>query len=313
MKRKPLLLSLIICFITACCALAASCSIVWTDGANPNKPGGGNTEKFTDGLEYILNDTQDGYILTGIGVATDKDIIIPATFRTLPVTQIDASVFSGSLITGVTIPDSVTSIDGLAFNNCPALNSITVKESNGVYESKDNCLIEKSSKTLIAGCKASVIPTDGSVTEIAAAAFKGCTSLTGITIPQSVTKIYNGAFENCAGLETLYWNCNATVVSGAEQRILGGYTAGGLFKDCVKLKNIYIGENVTSISDNVFTDLSAAESIVIPASVQTVCAEAFSGCASLTVNCEAEDQPDGWDTNWNKSNLPVVWNYKSEN
>ncbi|MGI6710297.1 MAG: hypothetical protein ACOX4W_02515 [Bacilli bacterium] len=35
----------------------------------------------------------------------------------------------------------------------------------------------------------------------------------------------------------------------------------------------------------------------------------FRGCSSLTIYCESSCQPDSWDSNWNKSNIPVVWEY----
>jgi len=37
---------------------------------------------------------------------------------------------------------------------------------------------------------------------------------------------------------------------------------------------------------------------------------AFDGCSSLTIYCEAESQPSGWNKYWNYSNRPVVWGYK---
>ena len=70
----------------------------------------------------------------------------------------------------------------------------------------DNCLIETASKTLIAGCKNSIIPDDGSVISIADYAFSGCTGLTSITIPDSVTSIGNSAFANCISLKTVYYS-----------------------------------------------------------------------------------------------------------
>ena len=103
-------------------------------------------------------------------------------------------------LTSITIPAGVTSIDGGAFIDCTSLESITVDGGNTVYHSDGNCIIETSSKTLIAGCKNSVIPTDGSVTSIGSGAFYYCTSLTNIEIPSSVTSIGGYAFAYCTGL-----------------------------------------------------------------------------------------------------------------
>ena len=120
------------------------------------------------------------------------------------VTCIAGSAFEGcSGLTSITIPDSVTSIGSWAFYNCSSLEEIKVAEGNANYHSAGNCLIETASKTLITGCKNSVIPTDGSVTSIGEYAFYGCTSLTSITIPDSVTSIGNNAFESCSGLTSV--------------------------------------------------------------------------------------------------------------
>ena len=73
--------------------------------------------------------------------------------------------------------------------SCAVLASITVDEKNPVYHSAGNCLIETASKTLIAGCKNSIIPDDNSVTKIGFSAFDGCSGLTSISIPSGVTDI----------------------------------------------------------------------------------------------------------------------------
>ena len=105
-----------------------------------------------------------------------------------------------SSLTSITIPDSVTSIGSGAFSGCSKLTSITVDNKNTKYHSEGNCLIETEAKTLIFGCKNSVIPADGSVTRIETAAFSGCSSLTSITIPNSVTSIGSNAFYDCSNL-----------------------------------------------------------------------------------------------------------------
>lgn len=90
-----------------------------------------------------------------------------------------------------------------AFSYCTGLTSILVADGNSKYHSSGNCLIETTSKTLISGCKTSVIPTDGSVTSIGASAFSGCTGLTSITIPDNVTSIGDRTFGGCTGLTSI--------------------------------------------------------------------------------------------------------------
>ena len=128
------------------------------------------------------------------------------TSITIPdsVTSIGYGAFSDcSGLTSIIIPESVTSIGSNAFRNCGGLTSITVEQGNVVYHSAGNCIIVTASKTLIAGCKNSIIPNDGSVTSIGDYAFYDCGGLTSITIPDSVTSIGISAFEDCSGLTSI--------------------------------------------------------------------------------------------------------------
>ena len=120
------------------------------------------------------------------------------------VTSIGDWAFSGcSGLESIVIPDRVTSIGRGAFEGCTGLESIVVEEGNPVYHSAGNCLIETQSKTLLVGCKNSIIPDDGSVTSIGGGAFGFCTGLTSIVIPESVTEIGSAAFSGCTALQSV--------------------------------------------------------------------------------------------------------------
>ena len=152
------------------------------------------------------------------------------------VTLIGDSAFRDcTSLTAITIPDSVTLIGDLAFNGCTGLTDITVSKGNTVYHANGNCLIETRTKTLILGCKNSVIPDDDSVTLIGDLAFDGCSSLTSVTIPDSVTSIGDSAFYGCTSLKSV------TIPSSVPS--IGSYA----FCDCKGLTSITIPDSVTSI------------------------------------------------------------------
>ncbi|WP_461257889.1 leucine-rich repeat domain-containing protein [Treponema sp. R80B11-R83G3] len=175
-------------------------------------------------------------------------------------------------LTGITIPDSVTSIGNYAFSGCTGLTSITVTSSNTVYRSEGNCVIQISDNKLILGIRTSIIP--DSVTSIGDSAFSGCSGLTSVTIPDSVTSIGSYAFSGCSGL---------TSVTIPDSVVSIGSNA---FQYCSGLTSVTIGNGVTSIGYYAFQYCSGLTSVTIGNGVTSIGSYAFyycSGLASITV------------------------------
>ena len=111
-----------------------------------------------------------------------------------------------------------------------------------------------------------------SVTSIGSKAFYGCSSLTDINIPASVTSIGDEAFYNCKGLTSISIPENSQLTS----------IGASAFSNCSSLTDINIPASVTSIGASAFYNCSSLTAINIPASVTSIGDQAFSNCKGLT-------------------------------
>ena len=108
------------------------------------------------------------------------------------------------------------------------------------------------------------------VTSIGYEAFRDCSKLTSVTIPNSVTSIGNGAFRACSGLTSVTIGNSVTSI-GKEA-----------FAYCYGLTSITIPNSVTSIGVQAFYYCTGLISVTIPNSVTSIGDGAFSACSGLT-------------------------------
>ena len=108
------------------------------------------------------------------------------------------------------------------------------------------------------------------VTEIDGCAFKGCTSLYAVTIPNGVTCINIETFTNCTSLTSITIPSSVTSIGG------------NAFEGCASLTSITIPNSVTSIGDSAFYGCSSLTSITIPNGVMEIGELTFRNCANLT-------------------------------
>ena len=101
-------------------------------------------------------------------------------------------------------------------------------------------------------------------------AFYGCSGLTSLTLPSSVTKIGCYALFNCIGLTSLTLPSSVTEI---------GEHA---FLNCRGLTNFTIPSGVTKIGGAAFFSCYGLISLTIPSSVTAIGSGAFNGCSGLT-------------------------------
>lgn len=164
----------------------------------------------------------------------------------------------------VTIENGVTNIGNCAFYSCNGLTAVSIPDS---VTSIGHSAFENSGLTEIS------IP--GSVTNIELGAFSRCTSLAKATFQSGITQIgstdrWGSPFSGCSNLTTVI--IPNTVTSIGPQ----------VFSDLPKLTNVVIPDGVKTIGREAFAGCTSLNAITIPGSVTTIGLGAFSGCTNLS-------------------------------
>ena len=108
------------------------------------------------------------------------------------------------------------------------------------------------------------------VSSIGKGAFKDCTGLTDITIPNSVTSIGKEAFYKCNSLTEMTIPNSVTAIGNSA------------FYSCSGLTSVIISNSLTSIGDYAFGFCKGLTSVTIPNSVTSIGGNAFAYCSNLT-------------------------------
>lgn len=268
MKKRFFLLPLCVLMSTLC--FFASCN---SGDENTIPP---TLEDFT----YKLSDDSTYYILTGVGIYSNSQLIIPSYYNNKPVKEIGENAFcNSSIFTSVTIPDTVEIISGPAFNscdelltvtigsgiksigqgafsNCSKLNSIDISSKNLAYRSIDGNLYSKDGRILIQ--------------------YANGKSNEEFIIPNNVTTIGANAFANSIALEKIILGSNVETVSPYA------------FSNCIGLENVILCDNLKSIGPSSFYNCTGLTDIIIPINVEKIYFSVFQGCVRLK-NIRFED------------------------
>ena len=234
------------------------------------------------------------------------------TSITLPegVTSIGDRVFYDcSSLTRVVLPDSIGEMKGNPFDKCGSLVDISVSPSHPMLSVVDGVLFDKNKKQLICyPCSLTATHYDVplGVTSIGNFAFDYCSSLTSITLPESIREIRNNPFGRCEKLREIsvtpshgmfsvvdgvlfdkqeqHLICCPCALEASHYEVPFGVTSIGeyAFCDCKGLKNITLPGSVTSIGECAFWDCKGLENITLPDGVTSIGDGMFWGCSSLT-------------------------------
>lgn len=198
------------------------------------------------------------------------------------VTSIGIGAFVTSGLTSITIPENVTSIGEYAFGGCFDLKTITFNCKEIGYRIGSS--LPSVTKELIFG---------NSVKSIGYEAFRYCSNLTSINIPDNVTKLDTRAFADCMNLTSVniaegvteigygaFYNCpNLASVTIPNSATNVGEWA---FEKCSSLTTVSLPNTLSKISKGTFYECTGLTSVEIPNSVKEIGGWAFDNCSSLT-------------------------------
>ncbi len=316
------------------------------------------------GYENIKTDPNYDYVIHSDKIyftkykGTDKEVTVPTEIDNKEVVSI-GDVFTDTDITKIEIPESVTNIYDYAFyscskltnfnfpsqlkrigcsafENCDGLTSISIPESvvEIDYYAFSSCVNLSTAKLPM------------SLSSISSGLFSGCENLLSVNIPEGIKEVGYSAFSNCKKLSQIvlpdsvkYVGHNAFLGCKFIKEYGNGEYIASASNPYFAL--VYVDKKTTSCTIHKDTKLIAEEcfyecvnmtSVVIPKGVDYIGQLAFSGCDCMTIYCEIDGKPDGWDENWDsyevenfdidnsgvlgtdteleryKQQAPIVWN-----
>lgn len=200
------------------------------------------------------------------------------------VTSIGKSVFSNcSSITKITVPPTITKIDNFTFNGCTSLKEVVLQNGTGTltlgYNTYDSTINGNRQKGFFADCPLEKLHLGRNIaytyasyaSDYGYSAFAGKTTLTEVSIGNTVTTIPSYTFRKCSSINSIELPESVTNI---------GYEA---FRECTSLQNINLPSNLSSIGDYAFYDCNSIEStVVIPSSITSVHSTTFRYCGNMS-------------------------------
>lgn len=183
-------------------------------------------------------------------------------------------------------PNSLTHIGASAFYNCQSLKNIDLTKASGLY-SIGVSAFSRSALTEID------LSQNDKITELNNQCFELCANLVSVTLHGGIKAIGTGCFNGCISLENLnfvYYDGQGEIEKTEENVLRCEFIATDAFNLCTSLCKI-----------------------VLTLDIQQVQQSAFTSCSCLVIYCDftQEQLPATWDSSWNSTNSPIVWNCSS--
>ena len=215
-----------------------------------------------EGIDYHTDEGRRTASVVGVYVSS-KSIIIPSVVCGYTVSDIWYDAFRNhSWLTSISLPVSLSWIYEGAFNGCTGLTTVTfnAEHCGSPSGSCDAWFKDCPLTTLVIGDKVRSIPDFIAYNQ---------TGLKTLSIPNTVIKIGQGAFEGCTGLTSISIPYCITEISA------------NVFEGCTGLTSLTIPKLVTKIGEGAFKDCTGLTSVTIPNSVTNISGKAFEGCTGL--------------------------------
>ena len=253
-----------------------------------------------DGVKWAL--TTNGIMTISGYCGTKDDIKLPETIDGHSVTAVCENAFyECDILKALTIPSCITSFGRHAFYECKNLtiySEIESKPSLWGFYNVSNCPVVWNCQEY--GTESGIrwgLTKDGIMT---IAGYEGDSAY--IYIPSIINRHYVTSI-----CEYAFWRKDniKSVIIGDKITHIGEYA----FFLCYGMTEIELPKSLISLGSHAFSGCLNLTSIVIPINATDVGNYAFYECEKLTIYCEAQSAPDGWNAEWNVSNLPVIWGY----
>ena len=254
-----------------------------------------------NGSEVTFPSKLGGYTVTGIGenvfyncAPRITGVVIPDTVKTID----RMAFYYCSNMTSVTIPESVTSIGDMAFSYCQSLKSVKIPSS----------VTTIGTMTFIECTALEEVVFPSALKEIGWKAFNQCKALKKLELPDTVTTIGEQAFNQCNALEKIYIPASVIEIGDSAFAGKGRGSAEALSSiivapankvydsrdNCnaiietatntliVGCNNTFIPDTVTAIGGYAFSGCTGLQQIHLPAGLNSIGDSAFMGCTTLT-------------------------------